>query len=336
MVPTAQRWLRKGKSWWWRRLRRGRVPHAVVLMYHRVAAVPRVDPWRLCVEPGNFDAQLGALRRFADILPLERLPETMRTRREGRPVVAITFDDGYLDNLRAAKPILERHEAPATVFLATGCIERGDRYWWDRLLDVVHAPEELPRELRIEGPNGPFEWHADQAANNADAARSVRKGLVDALWSWLVRLQEDERLTALSGLEQWVGRPRPLDPDARPMSPSQVAELLRGGLVRTGAHTATHARLPQLDREQAMSEIRRSRSDCERLAGVEPSCFAYPFGAYDEQTVDCVRDAGFRLAVTSDGGLAWADRDRLALPRIAVGNWSGPRLARYLRHYWLA
>lgn len=336
MLATGQRWLRKGKSWGWRRLRRSRVPHAVVLMYHRIAVPPRFDPWRLNVSPQQFDAQLRALRSFADIVPLEHLPHAMRKRRDGRPAIAITFDDGYLDNLLAAKPILERHGAPATVFLATDCIARGERYWWDRLVDVVYGPEVLPAHLRLEGPQGPFEWRNEGLGDDASRQVETRQALLNNLWSRLVRLTEDARRVQLASLDQWAGEPGALDPAARPMSPSQVSELVAGGLIRAGAHTATHAWLPTLEHGSALAEIGQSRRDCGRLAGVEPACFAYPFGAYDERTVEWVREAGFALAVTSDGGLAWADRDPLALPRIAVGNWSGSRLARYLRYYWLA
>jgi peptidoglycan/xylan/chitin deacetylase (PgdA/CDA1 family) len=156
------------------------------------------------------------------------------------------------------------------------------------------------------------------------------------LWSLLVRVTDDARHALLASLDQWAGNPPPLDPTARPMSPTQVSELLAGGLIRAGAHTATHAWLPALEHAEALAEIGQSRRDCGRLVGVDPVCFAYPFGAYDERTIERVREAGFGLAVTSDGGLAWADRDPLALPRIAVGNCSGSRLAFELRHYWLA
>ena len=336
MLKAPQRWLRSGKSWAWRRQRRGQVPHALILMYHRVAVPPAADPWRLCVSPERFDAQLRSLRSFADLVPLDRLPEAMRVRGGGRPAVAITFDDGYLDNLTTAKPILERHEAPATIFLATACIERGERYWWDRLSDVVHGPRQLPTELRLEGSNGPFTWRDERVTGSSAAQAAARRALLDALWRWLVPLSDDARNGCLCVLDQWAGRPGSLDATARPMSPAQVAELVAGGLIRAGAHTANHVHLPLLDRAQGLAEITQSRRDCVRLAGAEPDCFAYPFGIYDERAVDCVRDAGFRLACTSDGALAWADGESLALPRIAVGDWSALRFEAYLRHYWLA
>jgi hypothetical protein len=203
-------------------------------------------------------------------------------------------------------------------------------------LDVVHGQRQLPDELHLDGSHGPFAWRNERATGSAAAQSAARQALRDALWHWLVRLSGDERDHCLSRLDKWAGHPASLDAKAQPMSPGQVAELVAGGLVRAGAHTANHVHLPLLDREQGLAEIVQSRRDCVRLAGAEPDCFAFPFGAYDERAVSCAREAGFRLACTSDRGLAWADDEPLALPRIAVGDWSGLRLEGYLHHYWLA
>lgn len=50
---------------------------------------------------------------------------------------AITFDDGYADNLSLAKPMLEEMRAPATMFLTTGAIGLLRPFWWDELAELV-------------------------------------------------------------------------------------------------------------------------------------------------------------------------------------------------------
>ena len=102
-----------------------RADWAPVLMYHRVAAeVPAHDPYRNFVKAEVFDAQLGWLRRrgfrgvtvsaLADALARgESLPDRS---------VAITFDDGYRDNLEVAWPLLRRHGFTATVFVVSGSV----------------------------------------------------------------------------------------------------------------------------------------------------------------------------------------------------------------------
>src|SRR4051812_35493116 len=95
----------------------------VILMCHRIAE-PAWDPWALSIAPARFDEQLRRLT--AERIPLSMTELVARLEAGTLPsrAVALTFDDGYVDNLRAAKPILEEHRVPATVFLTTGYVGR--------------------------------------------------------------------------------------------------------------------------------------------------------------------------------------------------------------------
>ena len=109
---------------------RRRSPRGLVLMYHRVAG-PRRDPQQLDVRAANFDAQLAVIERTALPLPLD---EFELRRREGRlpaRAVAVTFDDGYADNLHTAAPLLARHGIPATIYVTAGMIGSTAGFPWD-------------------------------------------------------------------------------------------------------------------------------------------------------------------------------------------------------------
>ncbi len=79
----------------------------LVLCYHRVTTAV-ADPWGLCVSPDRFNQQMEVLRLHAEPLPLAEL--VARAARPDPPAraVAVTFDDGYVDNLLAAAPVLRR------------------------------------------------------------------------------------------------------------------------------------------------------------------------------------------------------------------------------------
>lgn len=100
-----------------------------ILAYHRVADLgfidPRLDDWN--VAPAILDRQIAAIKRCADIVPLDRLLARCRASPPpSRPAVALTFDDGYANFYTQVLPILKRHSVPATVFVVTSLIGSKD------------------------------------------------------------------------------------------------------------------------------------------------------------------------------------------------------------------
>ncbi|HEV7886416.1 MAG TPA: polysaccharide deacetylase family protein [Acidimicrobiales bacterium] len=116
---------------------------ATVLAYHAVAdAPPASDPHHLVLTTRHFAAQMDELARSRTVVPLEDVVRG-RVKAHGRPVVAITFDDGYRGVLECAGPILARFGFPATLFVPTAHL--GNRNTWDDLHDdafkVLRADE---------------------------------------------------------------------------------------------------------------------------------------------------------------------------------------------------
>src|SRR5688572_16739692 len=113
-------------------------------MYHRVCELD-ADPQLLCVKPDSFVGQLRHLVSVADVVPLSEI-RTTRSRR----AVAVTFDDGYADNLDPAARCLASFSVPATVFVATGLIGGRLEFWWDRLEALLLHGRPGPEHLEIE------------------------------------------------------------------------------------------------------------------------------------------------------------------------------------------
>ena len=101
-------------------------------MYHRVAEPP-YDPWGLSVQPRRFEEQMRALKTFRVPLSMGEFVARLEKRALPQLAVGITFDDGYIDNLRVAKPILDETAVPATIFLTTGFLGGQQEFWWDEL-----------------------------------------------------------------------------------------------------------------------------------------------------------------------------------------------------------
>lgn len=100
-------------------------PRVTVLLYHRVSDDARDD---LTVGVEQFERQMTLLRQHCEVLSLDEVLGASRVEGRGRPQVAVTFDDGYLDNFTHAAPILERNGVPAAFFVTTGLIGTQGRF----------------------------------------------------------------------------------------------------------------------------------------------------------------------------------------------------------------
>jgi peptidoglycan/xylan/chitin deacetylase (PgdA/CDA1 family) len=283
----------------------------------------------MSVSPKHFEQQLAALSRVADVVPLSALDSRLRAGRNGRPVVALTFDDGYADNLYVALPLLERYEIPATVFLATGWIDRPEPFWWDRLSEVVRSIRRLPSEVRLLVGDEELVWQG------GDDDRRDTDQLHLAVWSRLVVASDAERGAALSQLEGYADRETRVDPATRPMTTDELRCLASSPLVEIGAHTMSHCSLPDLPPDEQFEEILGSRRRCRELTGEFPSSFAYPFGGLDAGTPELVRLAGFERACSTENDIVWHDGDKMLLPRAWVRDYSIGEFSARLRLVWL-
>ena len=143
----------------------------IILMYHRVAD-ETCDPWGLCVAPRHFEQQMEVLRKSFSVTPICQLAVFLAEGKVPRGSVAITFDDGYADNVHAAKTILERHELPATLFVVSKYVGGQIEFWWDELDRLLLQPGTLPDrfELNIGGRS----VSSSQLTLNPSCAMSAR------------------------------------------------------------------------------------------------------------------------------------------------------------------
>ena len=145
----------------------------------------------------------------------------------------------------------------------------------------------------------------DGFCSNLEAALPVMQELRCRSINYLVadRIGKTSDWEAVEG-----GEARPL------MDEAQIRVWLAAGHW-IGAHTCTHPRLSRIPRAQAKEEIRASKKKLEDRFGQSIEHFAYPFGDYDEEVVEMVREAGFRTACTMDRGVNDRGMDPFRLKR---------------------
>ena len=301
----------------------GRRPRAVVLVYHRVRE-RGLDPWNLTIDPEIFAGQMEVLARDWTPLSLAELVEGVGRQQLPERAVAVTFDDGYADNLEVAAPILVERGIPSTLFVATGLVDTGRPPWWDELASLLLEPERLPRTLTLSSGNGDCwripplgadePWSAANAPQPWEANPGTRLHAFYEVWLVLRSLDAATREAALDEVAEWAGASRCLGRVFLTRQQLRKFAALPG--LGLGAHTITHPALPSCAPEDARAEIAGGVDWLRAHIGVEVEQFAYPFGAWDQSLARLIAELGFRAAYTTDGkAISWTSSPH-ALPRV--------------------
>ncbi len=287
----------------------------VVFMLHRVR--PRSDaPFQpnghLEVTPEFLDAVLTHLKeQRIEVISLSDAAARMRGEGSGSGRFAVlTFDDGYRDNLDHALPILQKHRAPATVYVCSGMIDGTANCWW-LLLERAIA-ENKAVDLDILGHRYTCDC-ADERSKNRAFSR-----LLLALRSAPV----DEQRRVSAELCQRYGLDMALMLKAEMLDWQGVRDLATSGLVTVSGHSRTHASLAGLSASLCREEIVGGCADIEQQTGQRVVDFAYPFGRnrnFGRREMAFVRQAGLQTAVSSKPGfMRSGETDLLAIPRISL------------------
>ncbi|MFT6915423.1 MAG: peptidoglycan/xylan/chitin deacetylase (PgdA/CDA1 family) [Motiliproteus sp.] len=273
-----------------------------IVIYHSVVA--HKDPMRPDVpDLAEFQWQMELLQQQFNPLSMSDAIKGLRAGTLPPRAVCVTFDDGYLDNLEVALPILQRTGVPATVFIATHFCQ-GENMWNDRLIDLVS---------QIPGERADFSGVgcAEMELGSLEQKRQASSKLLNTL-KYNPPMQRLEQVAALYQHFDLAEAP------AKMMSADQILRLSQAG-VEIGAHTVDHPILKVLSAAEQYRQIDESKRYLEAIIKKPVIGFAYPNGKpgvdYDQVAVEHLHQLGFDYAVSTAWGTNTATDSLLELKR---------------------
>ena len=270
------------------------------------------------ISPQFLDRMIGHLRaRKLDFVSMDEVRRRLVERDFSRRFVALTFDDGYRDNLEHALPVLRRHEVPFALYVATSFPDRLGELWWVALERVVAKTDRLVIEM--DGNSRFFDC----------VGPSRKRSAFHEVYWWLRSIPEEESLRrTVRDICARYGVDMKAPVGELCMGWAEIAHIANDPLCTIGAHTISHCFLTKVTDRVARSEMQRSAEVIEASLGKRPEHFAYPYGDSGRREFAIAAELGFKTAVTTRPAVVVPKhRDHLtALPRISVnGNFQALR-----------
>jgi peptidoglycan/xylan/chitin deacetylase (PgdA/CDA1 family) len=263
------------------------------LTYHSISrpspAIP--EELGLCVSPERFESHMRHISRFYHPISLKHAEEILVGR--ASPIsnaVAVSFDDGYRDNLTTALPILRKYNVPATIFVITNCAESGNRPWniqlyfdlYNTRIKAVNLFDNVNKE-KISLP-------LHTVGLKYRAMLWLRPYLKAMKWADVQRVVAELHSQLRSTTASYFS-------DHLTMLDWQDIGILQESGIIFGSHTVHHMILENEDDDTIIKEVRESRELLEDRLRCPVRSFAYPGNAgkgFSERTMSLIGDAGFQ------------------------------------------
>jgi len=273
-------------------------PWLSILTYHRFPyhdGREIFDEGVVDTSAAEFEEHVTCLKRHFTLVGVDELCEFAAGASLPPNALAITFDDGYLDNYSQALPILRKHGCRAIFFVATSFIDERRLYWWDR---VAYQVKQSTRDsIQLTYPSA---LHLDLSDRDAAVLKLLR-------FIKLRRSLDIERLLSELTTATGVAWTRELELEFASrllMTWDHVRALKQAGMD-VESHTRTHRVLQTLPEPELMTELEGSRRDIEQQLGAAPRALAYPIGKpihKNSPIRSALARAGYRIGLTNGTG----------------------------------
>ncbi len=295
----------------------------LILMYHRILPESMVNA---SIEPGmyvsaeSFALHLSYLAQYLEIISLATIVagNIPAHNDKGKPRCVITFDDGWLDFLIHAFPLLQRFNAPATVFLPTNFIGTDRKFWTDTVIELLLQEGKYQKSISASTDINKFRSNiVVQHLSQADAVSG--EGRFYQIINGLKRHRAEDIYLALDELKTAGAL---IASDSRSfLNWEEVRSLKNSGLITFGSHTADHNILTTIKADEVRRELSLSKDRLVKENAVpreRPLFFCYPNGNANAELAAMVQDAGYDGAVTTRKGWNALGANRFLLNRIGL------------------
>jgi peptidoglycan/xylan/chitin deacetylase (PgdA/CDA1 family) len=248
----------------------------------------------MAISSEAFEKIIAELKSCTRVVSLRQALDQLKHGQEFEyPTVALTFDDGYVDNYNIAFPILRKYDMPASIFLTTGPVEKKDLLWWDRLQHIISSGWEHGGLSFFSG--------SPLSAVKPVAQNTNLNTFINLSVDYLNSINRLEREAFWCQLESWLEDKSLPDPPQLMMTWEMVREMALHN-IEFESHTVNHMFLDELTPQEICKETLPGRDRIRELTGQSADILACPRGRnMDQDQLDAIKSEFNAVCTTQPG-----------------------------------
>ena len=255
-----------------------------IILYHGVTKNAKLDINARFISTTQFEQQISYMKSNFHVVSLDEYFQGAS--HPSKLSVAITFDDGYQNNLTEALPILEQYQVPATFFITT-IRSAGYKVLWPDALDLY----------RYTG-GGELLFNGDKYTRKGNEfwSRSsmLKFELKKASWS-----QKKELVDEILSSNRFMNNPE-FFPYFKLMDEKEIQKLSESPYATVGSHGLYHNCLDSVSIADSQKELEISKNYLENIIQQEVVSLAYPDGSYTREIIDLAENVGYKMQLSVD------------------------------------
>ncbi|MFT4524336.1 MAG: peptidoglycan/xylan/chitin deacetylase (PgdA/CDA1 family) [Bacteroidia bacterium] len=293
-----------------------------VLIYHGIDLDGRTDFNTRFISADYFEKQIAYFSKHFNVVSLDDIYANRVS--QNKLNVAITFDDGYLNNLKYAVPVLEKHQVPATFFV-TGIRDLGTDILWPDFVDMATTKCNKPIEIRGQV------FRKNRNGELTFQGKTLKHICKSQDWNY--------KLDMMEALKPWDSfRKDPALADYwKQMTSDEIKKLASSSFVSIGSHGYFHNNLGDINHESACQELEQSKLFLENIIQKEVRSIAYPDGSYTRELVDAALLVGYSQQLAVDYVFEQDKLDPRILDRFGINpfiSWNNQLNCIVKNSYW--
>lgn len=279
-------------------------------MYHGVVNMDCSGYTARHIDAKQFEKQLKYYRSNFELLSIREAFERYRSGITGnRKTLTISFDDGYMNNLFVALPLIEKYEIPATFFISGFVTEnKGNDLLYADVLDALKflKKDKILQVDDLEIENG---FIKNQGISLLDFLKSAKPENRDHIIRTIT-----EKLDLTNQLKNIDSQIWQL------LDSKSLVKLSQSRFVEIGSHGHNHYNLGLIPEEFAKNELITSKNALEQTIQKDVDMIAYPDGCYNTKVKELAEQTGYVMQLAVDYKSVDDIYDHRILPRHGISS----------------